>query len=77
MKLHAAGCSGVRYRLRHDPGRSRGLALFGPEGAREDWSAGEELAIAAEVIERLSDECGIEVVEIPRAAQLRFLRPDE
>ncbi len=77
VKLHAAGCEGVRYWLRHDPAGSRGLALFGQKGAREDWSAGEKLAIAAELIDRLRDECGIEVVEIPRAAQLRVLRPDE
>ena len=45
-RLHAAGFQGLVYWLRHDPARSEGIALFGPEGgAAEDWPEGEEIEI--------------------------------
>lgn len=73
-RLHAAGCEGLAYWLRHDPAHGEGVALFGREGKRDDWPAGEEIAVGPELLARLRDECGIEVAEVPRAGELRILR---
>jgi hypothetical protein len=69
-RLRAAGNGGLLYWLRHDPSRSLGLALFGPHGERTSWRKGRELPIGADLRERLARECGIEVLEVPRADQL-------
>jgi len=73
-RLHAAGCHGLAYWLRHDPARTEGIALFGPEGVDEGWPEGEEVEILPQLLDRLRDECGLEVVEVPRAAELRMVR---
>jgi hypothetical protein len=73
-RLHGAGWQGLAYWLRHDPARSEGVALFGAEGASESWPPGAERPLLPELLVRLRDECGIEVVEIPRADALRIHR---
>lgn len=35
--FRAAGFDGIRYWARHDTGRGRAVALFGPSGQRDDW----------------------------------------
>lgn len=72
-RLHAEGSGGVVYWLRHDPSRAEGYALFGPHGERKRWKKGKELAISRELTARLADECGIEVLPVPRASQLRIV----
>ena len=72
-RLRAEGSAGVVYWLRHDPSRSEGYALFGPHGERKRWRKGKELAITRDLIERLDHECGIEVLPVPRASQLRIV----
>ncbi|MFL6200442.1 MAG: RES family NAD+ phosphorylase [Thermoanaerobaculia bacterium] len=71
--LRAEGSGGVIYWLRHDPSRSEGYALFGPHGERKRWKKGKELAISRELIARLTEDCGIEVLPVPRASQLRIV----
>jgi RES domain len=73
-RLHAAACQGLAYWLRHDPARGEGIALFGPEGAGEGWPDGEKASISSELLDRLHAECGLEVVEVPRAGALRILK---
>jgi hypothetical protein len=70
MRLREGGSDGLLYWLRHDPSRSHGIALFGPHGERTGWRKGRELPIAGDLRERLAKECGIEVLEVPRADQL-------
>ena len=72
-RLRALGSGGVVYWLRHDPSRSEGYALFGPHGERKRWRKGKELAISRDLVERLARECGIEVLPVPRASQLRIV----
>jgi hypothetical protein len=72
-RMRAEGSGGVIYWLRHDPSRSEGYALFGPHGERKRWKKGKELAISRELVERLRDECGIKVLPVPRASQLRIV----
>ena len=69
-RLRAAGSSGVLYWARHDPSRREVLALFGPHGERKRWRKGREKAISARLVGRLRQECGIEVIDVPRSDQL-------
>lgn len=71
--LRAAGSPGVAYWPRHDPARMAALALFGPHGERSRWRRGRATAISRELIERLRDECGIEVLDVPRSDELTLL----
>lgn len=71
--LHAAGSPGLAYWPRHDPARKIALALFGPHGERKRWKKGREASISRELIERLHEECGIEVLEVPRSDELILL----
>jgi len=75
-KLRHAGAEGLAYWLRHDPARTEGIALFDLHGEREDWPSGRECSISTELIERLGEECGIEVREVPRSDQLSFLEAE-
>lgn len=68
--LNAAGSPGLTYWPRHDPDRKIALALFGPHGERKRWKKGREASISPELIERLNEECGIEVLDVPRADEL-------
>jgi hypothetical protein len=71
--LRATGSPGVAYWPRHDPSRTVAVALFGPHGERKRWRKGREAAISPEMITRLHEECGIEVIEMPRSDELIFL----
>jgi hypothetical protein len=66
----AAGYEGVRYRVRHDPGGSRALALFGVAGERKRWPRGRRQDVDDAVLERLADETGLHVAVIPYSADL-------
>jgi hypothetical protein len=66
----AAGYEGVRYRVRHDPGGSRALALFGIAGERKRWPRGRRQDVDDAVLERLADETGLHVAAIPDSADL-------
>ena len=72
-RLRAEGSGGVVYWLRHDPSRSEGYALFGPHGERKRWKKGKEQPISRELFARLEEVCGIEVLPVPRASQLRIM----
>lgn len=72
-RLRAEGSGGAVYWLRHDPSRSEGYALFGPHGERKRWKKGKELPISRELIARLEEVCGIAVLPLPRASQLRIV----
>jgi RES domain len=66
----AAGYQGVRYRVRHDPGGSRALALFGAAGERKRWPRGRRQDVDDRVLELLVDQTGLRVAVIPDAADL-------
>jgi hypothetical protein len=72
-QLHRANFQGIVYWLRHDPARSEGFALFGPHGERRAWKRGRERALSRELIQRLREECNIEVVSIPYSRELRII----
>jgi hypothetical protein len=74
-KLRAAGAEGIVYWLRHDPSRVEGFALFGPHGERRDWpwETDDPKGIPPSLIERLREELGIEVHEMPLSAELRII----
>lgn len=72
-QLNRANFQGIVYWLRHDPSRSEGFALFGPQGERKSWRRGRERAISRELIARLRTECGIEIAPIPRLRDLRLI----
>ena len=65
-----AGYEGVRYRVRHDPGGSRALALFGPAGERTRWPLGRRRAVDDDLLALLEDETGIPVAPVPRVRDL-------
>jgi len=71
--LHAADSPGLAYWPRHDPARKIALALFGPHGERKRWKKGREASISRDLIERLHEECGIEVLDVPRSDELILL----
>jgi RES domain len=66
----AAGHDGVRYRVRHDPGGSRALALFGAAGERRRWPRGRSRPVDDDLLDRLAAETGIRVAPVPRLADL-------
>jgi hypothetical protein len=66
----AAGYQGVRYRVRHDPGGSRALALFGAAGERTRWPRGRRHDVDDALLERLVDETGLRLAAVPDAAEL-------
>jgi RES domain len=65
----AAGHQGVRYRIRHDPGGSRALALFGAAGERR-WPRGRRQDIGPSLLTRLAAEAGLRVAPLPEARAL-------
>ena len=65
----AAGHQGVRYRVRHDPGGGRALALFGPRGERR-WPRGRRQQVGGLLLARLASEAGITVAPLPAASDL-------
>lgn len=66
----AAGHQGVRYRVRHDPGGSRALALFGAAGERRRWPRGRRQPIGPELLGRLASDAGVQVAPIPTLEDL-------
>ena len=74
-RLFAAGFRGLLCWLRHDPARGEGFALFGRAGERRSWPRGKARPVSAELVERLRRECGIEVLDVPRASELRLVEP--
>ncbi len=66
----AAGYQGVRYRVRHDPGGSRALALFGAAGERKRWPRGRRRDVDDDMLARLADQTGLRIAVIPSAADL-------
>jgi hypothetical protein len=70
----AAGQGGVRYRIRHDPGGSRALALFGAAGERTRWPHGRRREIDDEVLALLAEETGVRVAALPALADLGEVR---
>ncbi len=73
LSLRQAGADGLLYFVRHDPAGGEGVALFGRSGERKSWRRGRELPISPRLIERLKDEYGVEVIEVPRMDQLRIV----
>lgn len=71
-RLHRATFEGVIFHLRHDPSAAEGLALFGPTGERKAWRRGREEPLDDELLGRLERDCGLEILDRPRASQLRF-----
>ncbi len=71
--LRANGSPGLTYWPRHDPAHHLAVALFGPHGERKRWKRGREASISRELIERLREECGIEVLDVPRSEELILL----
>lgn len=72
--LYTTGSGGILYWLRHDPSRQEGIALFGLQGERTDWDPGQAEEITGdEILDRLFEECGIEVLDVPRSQQLRII----
>jgi hypothetical protein len=65
-----AGHQGVRYRVRHDPGGSRALALFGAAGERRQWPTGRRQEVDDDLLDRLTKETGVQVAPIPALADL-------
>jgi hypothetical protein len=65
-----AGHQGVRYRVRHDPGGSRALALFGAAGERRRWPRGRGRVVDDDLLARLAAETGILVAPVPPVADL-------
>jgi hypothetical protein len=60
------GLGGLRYRARHDPAGGRCLALFGAAGERRRWRRGRSATLeAAGLVERLQQEAGIVVEDVP------------
>ncbi len=74
--LYFSGHSGIAYWPRHDPAREIALALFGRHGERKRWRKGREVSIGPELIRRLREECGIEVLDVPRFDEIRLLETD-
>lgn len=70
--LDQAGAGGLVHWIRHDPSSTGGVALFGPAGERRSWPRGRERTIGRSLVRRLAQECGIAVLPVPRAAQLRI-----
>ena len=70
--LDAAGFGGVRWWLRFDPGPGRGVALFGPRGARDGWPA-EQRTPAIAWRRALEDDAGIRVLDVPALDELDHL----
>ena len=65
-----AGYQGVRYRVRHDPGGGRALALFGTAGERKRWPLGRRRTVDDALLDRLWGETGIPVAAVPRSTDL-------
>jgi hypothetical protein len=74
--LRDAGFDGVRYMLRFDP-LSCGLAVavFGRAGEDRTRPPGAATPVGEGLRVRLRDECGVRVIPIPNAAQLRVAEP--
>jgi hypothetical protein len=70
----AAGHGGVRYRIRHDPGGARALALFGAAGERARWPRGRRRPVDDEVLALLAEETGVRVAPLPALADLGDVR---
>lgn len=68
--LAAAGHRGIRYRIRHDPGGARALALFGAAGERTRWRRGRRRAIDDALLARVSHETGVAVAPVPHSDDL-------
>jgi hypothetical protein len=71
--LAAAGHQGIRYRIRHDPGGARALALFGAAGERTRWRRGRRRPIDGELLARVSRETGVAVAPVPHSDDLSAL----
>jgi hypothetical protein len=69
----AAGYGGVRYRVRHDPGGSRALALFDAAGERKRWARGRRRDVDDDLLDRLAAATGMRIAAIPDAADLELL----
>lgn len=65
----AAGHQGVRYRVRHDPGGSRALALFGAAGERR-WPRGRRQQVGPALLRRLAAEAGVRVAPLPAVTDI-------
>lgn len=65
-----AGYEGVRYRVRHDPGGSRALALFGAAGERRRWLRGRRQPVDDGMLARLAAETGLRLAPVPDVADL-------
>lgn len=65
----AAGFHGIRYWLRLDPGLGRGVAVFGPQGARPDWPVANATPATA-WREALEQQAGIRVLDVPALDEL-------
>jgi hypothetical protein len=72
-KLRMTGSQGVVYWARHDPSHGEAMALFAPQGERKKWKRGREMVISRRLLARLRQECGVEVIDVPRSDELTIL----
>ncbi|CAN5294796.1 hypothetical protein BH20ACT8_BH20ACT8_06380 [soil metagenome] len=81
--LRDAGFDGVRYMLRFDPSPcglavavfGRAVAVFGRAGEDRTRPPGAATPVGEGLRVRLRDECGVRVIPIPNATQLRVAEP--
>ncbi len=73
--LHRAGAEGLLYSARHDPAGGEAVALFDQAGERKSWPRGPEQPIEPGLIERLKDECGVAVIDVPKLSELQIVEP--
>jgi len=70
--FHRAGFTGIRHELRHDPrARPSGASLFGPAGPGVHPD-GDATPVTARALAR----AGVQVLDVPPAAQLTILSAD-
>lgn len=69
-RLKAEKFDGLRYLLRHDPAGEDGYALFGPTGAREQWTVDRASPIGTDLLNQLEATTGLHIVPIPHSRQL-------
>jgi hypothetical protein len=51
--------------------------LFGLHGERGDWPSSAEQPIGEDLIRRLAEECGIQVLPVPASLELTILEDGE
>lgn len=71
--LSKAGHDGIHYHLRHPPGPFEALAIFGPHGEQPAFPVRDRQDIDDSIVTKLVETFGVEVIPVPRAAELRVI----